>query len=89
MLQMEQYNIAIKLTDKKLQSIRQRGQSLIQRYSDLLEKQHTLTQQNGGSDVKGLDNIHLNVGGTEMKVLRKILTQIKGSRLQVLFSGRL
>ena len=83
---MEQYNIAIKLTNDKLHSIRQRGQSLAQRYSDLIEKQQKLTQQNGGSDIKDSDKIHLNVGGTEMYALRETLRKIKGSRLEALFS---
>ena len=85
---MEQYNIRKQLTDKKLHNIRQRGQRLTQRYSDLLERQHTLTQQNGGTDIKGSDKIHLNVGGTDMYALRETLTKIKGSRLEALFSGR-
>ena len=92
---MDQYNVAKALTDKTLQaleahilSIRQRSQQLMERHSDLLDRQLDLQDKHGGSSIKGTDNIHLNVGGTEMYVLRDTLTQIKGSRLEVLFSGR-
>ena len=85
---MEQYNIAIKFTDENLNSIRQRGQKLNQRHSDLLERHHNLTQQNGGSEINDSDKIHLNVGGTEMYAVRETLTKINGSRLEALFSGR-
>ena len=92
---MDHYNLAKKLTDKKFHaleahilSIRQRSQQLLERHSGLLKRQHDLTQQNGGSNVKRSDKIHLNVGGTEMYALRETLTKIKGSRLEALFSGR-
>ena len=60
----------------------------MQRHSDLLKRKRDLTQCNGGSDIKGSDKIHLNVGGTQMHALRETLTKIKGSRLEALFSGR-
>ena len=95
MSQMDQYNVAKKLTDQKLNalethilSIRQRSQKLMKRHLDLVNRQSNLTQQNDGSNIKGSDKIHLNVGGTEMYALRETLTQIKGSRLEALFNGR-
>ena len=93
---MNKYNTVKNLTDKKLHAleahiltIRQRSQKLIERHSDLCERKHDLMQQNGGSDIKGSDEIYINVGGTEMFALRETLTKIKGSRLEALFSGRL
>ena len=92
---MDHYNIAKKLTDRKFHALekhictlRQRSQKLVERHLGLLQRQHDLTQQNGGSNVQGSDKIHLNVGGTEMYALRETLTKIKGSRLEALFSGR-
>ena len=89
---MEQYNIKKKIADDKIQSIRQKGQQLTKRYSDLCERRQNLTQQkNDGSNpsvVNHTDKIHLNVGGTEMYATRETLTKIKGSRLEALFNGR-
>ena len=92
---MDQFNMARKVTDERLLAledhilnIRQRGQYITQRHSNLLERQRDLTGQNGRPNIKGSDKIHLNVGGTEMSALREMLTLIKGSRLDVLFSGR-
>ena len=92
---MNKYNVAKKLTNQKLHAleahiitIRQRSENIMQRHSDLLKRKRDLTQCNGGSDIKGSDKIHLNVGGTQMHALRETLTKIKGSRLEALFSGR-
>ena len=94
-MKMDQYDTAKKRTDQTLQAleahiltIRQRSQKLIERRTDISNRQRYLTQQNGGSNISGSDKIHLNVGGTEMYVLREVLTRIKGSRLEALFSGR-
>ena len=85
---MDKYSHAKKLTDEKLQSIRQRSEQLMQRQSELLNRQQNLAQKNGGTNIRGSDKIHLNVGGTELYALRETLTKIKGSRLEALFSGR-
>ena len=92
---MEQYNKAKKRTDLKLHAleadvlnIREKSQILIDRHSALLKRQSDLTKEHGGSDISGSDMIMLNVGGTKMCVLRETLTLVKGSRLEVLFSGR-
>ena len=45
-------------------------------------------EQNGGSDVNLSSIINLNVGGNKMTVSRNLLTCLKGSRLEVLLSGR-
>ena len=92
---MDHYNVIKKLTDQKLHaieahilSIRQRSQKLSARHSNLLDRQRDLMEKNGGFDAKDSDKIHLNVGGTEMYILRETLTQVKGSRLEAVFSGR-
>jgi hypothetical protein len=46
------------------------------------------TQENGGFLVKDDDILKINAGGTIFTVRRETLTQVKGSRLEVLFSGR-
>ena len=92
---MNKYIIAKNLTDQKLHEveahilgIRQRSQKIIERHWDLTNRQRDLTAKDGDSDATGSDKIHLNVGGTEIYALRETLTLIKGSRLEVLFSGR-
>lgn len=92
---MERYNIAKKETDEKLlaleaeiRNVRIKSQKIIEQHTKVVEEQHTLTQQNGGVDIQPSDKLHLNVGGVEMYALRETLTLVKGSRLELLFSGR-
>ena len=85
---MKLYIIKKQIADDKIQRIRQKGQQLTQRYSELIVRHQNLTQQNDGSSVNHTDKICLNVGGTEMYATREMLTQIKGSRLEALFNGR-
>lgn len=85
-------------TEQKLQALenaistlRKKSDYLNQRQSDILQRQQDLkTNQldDSGSKVKYSEQIHLNVGGTDMHVLRETLTLIQGSRLELLFCGR-
>jgi hypothetical protein len=78
---------AAELTERirKLTSV---SEALQKRHQDILKRQNALKEDHGGSDVSPSDVIQLNVGGTEMIARRGTLTAIKGSRLEVLFSGR-
>ena len=57
-------------------------------FEDLREDQDALAAENGGLDVDGSDILEINAGGVVMSVTRDTLTQIKGTRLEALFSGR-
>jgi hypothetical protein len=92
---MEQYKATSQNTDSNLralqadiEAVRQKSKALGDRYSSLLQRQHDLVKRHGGVDISDSDQIHLNVGGTKMYALRETLALIKGSRLEVLFSGR-
>ena len=92
---MEQYekvraqtDLQRKALDAAILNVRNRSQQLTERYSKLIERQCDLTQKKDGSNIKGSDKIHLNMGGTNVYALRETLTLVKGSRLEVLFSGR-
>lgn len=54
----------------------------------LAAKQSALADQHGGAAAAGSDKLKLNVGGTRVVVRRETLTQLRGSRLAGLFSGR-
>jgi hypothetical protein len=92
---MDQYKAAKAITNQKLKALeadilnlRQTSQVSTQRHSLLLKRQHDLTLQHGESHAQPSDIIKLNIGGKKMRVLRETLTLVKGSRLEVLFSGR-
>ena len=54
----------------------------------LKEVQGALAAENGVLDVDGLEILDINAGGSIISVTRGTLTQIKGTRLEALFSGR-
>ena len=92
---MEQYRAASQNTDTKLralladiEAVRQKSKILEDRYSSLFQRRRDLVSRHGGANISDSDQIHLNVGGTRMYALRETLVLIKGSRLEVLFSGR-
>ena len=62
---------------------------LIKRMDDLNKKKHNCTLH-GNVNVSNDDLVEINVGsaGTIITVKRSILTFVKGSRMEVLFSGR-
>ena len=57
-------------------------------FKDLKEFQDSLTAKNRVLDVDGSDILDINAGGSIISVTRGTLTQIKGTRLEALFSGR-
>ena len=57
-------------------------------FEDLIKDQYALAAESGGIDVNGLEFLDIKAGGVIMSVTRGTLTQIKGSRLEAIFSGR-
>ena len=68
--------------------LRAKATELSDRRARLEERQAALAEKHGGSKVKGTDKLKLNVGGTRVTVRRETLTQLPGTRLAALFSGR-
>eukprot|EP00588_Corethron_pennatum_P027358 CAMPEP_0194312080 /NCGR_PEP_ID=MMETSP0171-20130528/9001_1 /TAXON_ID=218684 /ORGANISM="Corethron pennatum, Strain L29A3" /LENGTH=601 /DNA_ID=CAMNT_0039066451 /DNA_START=172 /DNA_END=1977 /DNA_ORIENTATION=+ len=57
-------------------------------FAALKIKQDLLSKENEGADVDDEDVLEINAGGKIVKATRKNLTQLKGTRLEALFSGR-
>jgi len=57
-------------------------------FEELREDQDALAAENGVLDVDGSEILDINAGGVIISVSRDTLTQIKGTRLEALFSGR-
>ena len=57
-------------------------------FEDLKKDQDALATGNSGIDVDGSEIMDINEGGVVMSVTKDTLTQIKGKRLEALFSGR-
>mmetsp|Transcript_3038 Transcript_3038/g.5565 ORF Transcript_3038/g.5565 Transcript_3038/m.5565 type:complete len:593 (-) Transcript_3038:208-1986(-) len=58
------------------------------RYGLLEEKQKSLAEARGNPNASADDLIEINAGGKIIAAKRSTLTQLKGSRLEALFSGR-
>ena len=85
---MNTYELVQRLTDLKTKEIKRKRLEFRERTNSLIKRQRNLLDQNGGSDTNLSSTINLNVGGKKMVISRALLTCIKGSRLEVLISGR-
>lgn len=74
--------------DRIVADIRSKRDSLLKRKESLKQREKYLTERNGGTNVRQSDKVKLNIGGEVLHVRRDVLTQIKTSRLEALFSGR-
>ena len=98
-LQMETYIKARASTDAKIEDLEKQIDEVVTRLRDkstklfnmqasLQARQNAILHTNGGSKASPKDKLTINVGGDQVIVLRETLTQIPGSRLEALFSGR-
>ena len=62
--------------------------NLLERLSELNRKKLESTKLNGNLDAKDDDLIEVNAGGKIIAAKRSTFTQLKGTRLEGLFSGR-
>jgi len=69
-------------------ALNQRELGLIERLHQLNQKKHEISQLNGNLDAADDDFVKVNAGGKIMVAKRSTLTQMKGTRLEALFSGR-
>ena len=61
---------------------------LTERLDELNQKKDDVAKSNGNTDAKGDDLIEINAGGKIIAAKRSTLTQLKGTRMEALFSGR-
>ena len=73
------------IQDKKLDK---KEKQLLGRLSKLEEEKSKNASANGNVDVSDDDVLEINAGGKVIAVKRATMTQVQGSRLEALFSGR-
>jgi hypothetical protein len=74
--------------DDLISALDKRETLLNERVQALDRKKHDIAQANGNLDVADDDLIDINAGGKIIVAKRSTLTQIQGSRMEALFSGR-
>jgi len=61
---------------------------LNERMDELNKKKQQIAETNGSTNISGDDLIEINAGGKVIAAKRSTLTQLNGTRLEALFSGR-
>ena len=74
--------------DNEISALDKRGTLINERVQELNRKKHEIAQANGNLDVADDDLVEINAGGRIIVAKRSTLTQIQGSRMEALFSGR-
>jgi hypothetical protein len=74
--------------DNEISALDKRRTLLNERLQELNRKKHEIAQANGNLDVSDDDLIEINAGGKIIVAKRSTLTQIQGSHMEALFSGR-
>mmetsp|Transcript_2677 Transcript_2677/g.4141 ORF Transcript_2677/g.4141 Transcript_2677/m.4141 type:complete len:596 (+) Transcript_2677:98-1885(+) len=73
---------------KQIGKLNCKEEELLKRLSDLDKKKLETAEANGRVDAADDDIVEINAGGKIIAAKRSTLTQLKGSRLEALFSGR-
>ncbi len=74
--------------DNVIAALDQQDRLLNERMLELDHKKHDINQVHGNLDATDDDRIEINAGGKVIVAKRSMLTQIQGSRMEALFSGR-
>jgi hypothetical protein len=74
--------------DNVIAALDNRDTLLKERVQELNRKKHDIAQTHGNLDAAEDDLIEINAGGKIIVAKRSTLTQIQGSRMEALFSGR-
>jgi len=74
--------------DKEISALDEAENGLKERLHQLNHKEHEIAQANGNLDAADDDLVEVNAGGKIMVAKRSTLTQMKGTMLEALFSGR-
>ena len=77
-----------KVYEQKVGVLESVWKSLEKAHDQIQLQKDRLSQRNGGSNVSDRDILDINAGGQIVHVTRGTLTQIKGTHLEALFSGR-
>jgi hypothetical protein len=72
----------------QINKLEAKEKQLLDRLNKLDEKKLKLATDNGNIDVTADDFIEINAGGKVIAVKRATMTQLRGTRLEALFSGR-
>jgi hypothetical protein len=72
----------------QINKLEAKEKQLLDRLNKLDEKKLKLATDNGNIDVSADDFIEINAGGKVIAVKRATMTQLRGTRLEALFSGR-
>ncbi|KAK1732631.1 hypothetical protein QTG54_016692 [Skeletonema marinoi] len=72
----------------QMNKLQEKEKQLLDRLSKLNEEKHKTASANGNIDVSDDDFLEINAGGKVIAVKRATLTQLQGSRLEAMFSGR-
>eukprot|EP00984_Skeletonema_dohrnii_P013355 scaffold5517_cov77-Skeletonema_dohrnii-CCMP3373.AAC.1 len=72
----------------QINNLEEKEKQLLDRLSKLNEEKHKAASANGNVDVSDDDFLEINAGGKIIAVKRATLTQLRGSRLEAMFSGR-
>ncbi|KAL3768632.1 hypothetical protein ACHAW5_004327 [Stephanodiscus triporus] len=71
-----------------ISALKQGKSGLVKRLNELNIKKHEIAEANGNLDAADNDLVEINAGGKVIVAKRSTLTQIQGTRLEALFSGR-
>jgi len=74
--------------NNEISALDKRETTLNERVQELNRKKHEIAQAHGNLDATDDDLIEINAGGRIIVAKRSTLTQIQGSRIEALFSGR-
>jgi len=72
----------------QIEKLDSKEEELLKRLSDLDKKKLETAEANGNVDAADDDIVEINAGGKIIAAKRSTLTQLKGTRLEALFSGR-
>eukprot|EP00984_Skeletonema_dohrnii_P028612 scaffold18662_cov101-Skeletonema_dohrnii-CCMP3373.AAC.5 len=72
----------------QINKLEEKEKQLLDRLSKLNEEKLKTASANGNVDVSDDDFLEINAGGKVIAVKRATLTQLRGSRLEAMFSGR-
>jgi hypothetical protein len=79
----------LKKFDEQIQKLNDEEKCLRERLDDVTSKIQNCVAENGNvENISDNDTVEINAGGKIVAVKRGTLTQIKGTRLETLFSGR-
>jgi uncharacterized protein (UPF0335 family) len=84
----QEWNCLVESYNQLAKELKSEWDSINKGHQDLEAEKNALCQENGGVSVSDSDILDINAGGEIIRVSRGTLTQIKGTVLEAIFSGR-